>query len=62
MASPAMSTPAIRPSVPGGLVVWEEAVNPVPPPGLTLLDRRRYGETVISILESRVPLPSFDDA
>ena len=47
---------------PAALVVWEEAVNPVPPPGLTLLDRRRYGETVISILESRVPLPTFDDA
>ena len=46
---------------PAALVVWEEAVNPVPPPGLTLLDRRRYGETVISILESRVPLPTFDE-
>ena len=46
---------------PAALVVWEEAVNPDPPPGLTLLDRRRYGETVISILESRVPLPTFDE-
>jgi 16S rRNA (guanine966-N2)-methyltransferase len=45
---------------PGALVVWEESVNPVPPPGLTLLDRRRYGETVISIFESRVPLPPFE--
>jgi 16S rRNA (guanine966-N2)-methyltransferase len=46
---------------PGALIVWEEGVNPLPPSGLTLLDRRRYGETVISILESRVPLPSFDE-
>ena len=46
---------------PAALVVWEEAVNPDPPPGLTQLDRRRYGETVISILESRVPLPTFDE-
>jgi len=45
---------------PGAVVVWEEAVNPVSPPGLTLLDRRRYGETVISIFESRVPLPPFE--
>ncbi|MFO1210383.1 MAG: 16S rRNA (guanine(966)-N(2))-methyltransferase RsmD [Amaricoccus sp.] len=45
--------------LPGGLVVWEEGVNPVPPPGLTRLDSRRYGETMIAILRSDTPLPSF---
>jgi 16S rRNA (guanine966-N2)-methyltransferase len=42
---------------PGGLLVWEEAVNPALPPGLTLLDQRRYGETMIAILRSDVPPP-----
>ncbi len=35
---------------PGGLVVWEEAAAPAPPPGLTLLDTRRYGDTMITLL------------
>ena len=45
--------------VPGALVVWEEAagVNLAPPPGLTRLDARRYGETMIAIHRSNVPLP-----
>ncbi len=43
---------------PGGLVVWEESVNPLPPPGLTLIDSRRYGETMIAIFRSSVPLPA----
>lgn len=47
--------------VQGALVVWEEAVEPVVPAGLTLLDRRRYGETMIAILRSDVPLPAFDE-
>ena len=42
---------------PGGLVVWEESVNPQPPPGLTLLDQRRYGDTMLAIYRSTVPLP-----
>ena len=42
---------------PGGLVVWEESVNPLPPPGLTLLDQRRYGDTMLAIYRSTVPLP-----
>ncbi len=46
----------------GGLVAWEESVTQTAPPGLTLLDRRRYGETMIAIFESTVPLPSFGDA
>jgi 16S rRNA (guanine966-N2)-methyltransferase len=46
---------------PGGLVVWEEGVTHVPPPGLTLLDQRRYGETMIAIFRSTVPLPAAAD-
>jgi 16S rRNA (guanine966-N2)-methyltransferase len=43
---------------PGGLVVWEEGVNQAAPPGLTLLDARRYGDTMIAIYRSGVPLPA----
>jgi len=32
------------------LVIWEESAKISPPKGLTLLDDRRYGDTVISIL------------
>jgi 16S rRNA (guanine966-N2)-methyltransferase len=46
---------------PGALVVWEESVNLTPPPGLTLLDQRRYGETMIAIFRSTVPLPAFGE-
>jgi 16S rRNA (guanine966-N2)-methyltransferase len=46
---------------PGALVVWEEAVDPHPPPGLTLRDSRRYGETMIAIFRSTAPLPVFDE-
>jgi 16S rRNA (guanine966-N2)-methyltransferase len=35
---------------PGALVAWEEAADISPPAGLTLLDRRRYGDTMISVL------------
>ena len=45
---------------PGGLVVWEEGVNQMPPPGLTRLDLRRYGDTMIAIYRSTVALPSPD--
>jgi len=37
---------------PGALIVWEESAAVVPPAGLTLLDARRYGETMISILRA----------
>ena len=40
---------------PGGLVVWEEGVDHAPPPGLTRLDQRRYGDTMIAIYRSTVP-------
>ena len=45
---------------PGALVVWEEGDNLLPPPGLTLLDQRRYGDTMIAIFRSSVPLPAFE--
>lgn len=33
------------------LIVWEENAPVTPPGGLTLLDERRYGDTVIRLLE-----------
>ncbi len=35
---------------PGALVVWEESTPPLPPAGLSLLDQRSYGGTVITLL------------
>ncbi len=35
---------------PGALLVWEEGAAIAPNPGLTLLDARRYGSAMISIL------------
>lgn len=48
---------------PGGLVVWEESAPVTPPGGLRLLEERRYGDTVIRLLETRqgglsAPLPA----
>lgn len=37
---------------PGALVVWEESVAPAPPPGLTPLDTRRYGDSMVTILQA----------
>ncbi|SNX68936.1 16S rRNA (guanine966-N2)-methyltransferase [Cereibacter ovatus] len=37
---------------PGALVVWEESQPPTPPDGFTQLDQRRYGETLVTILEA----------
>ena len=36
---------------PGALVVWEESAAITPPAAFALCDERRYGETVIRILE-----------
>ena len=32
------------------LIVWEDSVPPLPPAGFDLLDQRRYGGTVITLL------------
>lgn len=37
---------------PGALVVWEESAEVSPPDGLALLDARRYGDSVIHLLEA----------
>ena len=38
----------------GALVVWEESTPPLPPPGFTQLDQRRYGDTLVTILKAPV--------
>jgi 16S rRNA (guanine966-N2)-methyltransferase len=35
----------------GALVVWEESGPPAVPPGLKLLDQRRWGGTVVTFAE-----------
>ena len=37
---------------PNALIVWEENTNITPPPTLTHLDARRYGDTTITLLEA----------
>ncbi|MBV0892470.1 16S rRNA (guanine(966)-N(2))-methyltransferase RsmD [Paracoccus sp. Z118] len=37
---------------PGALVVWEEDTAPTPPPGLTQIDQRRYGDTLVTLLRN----------
>jgi 16S rRNA (guanine966-N2)-methyltransferase len=37
---------------PGALIVWEENAPPLPPAGVTLLDQRRYGGTVVTLLRA----------
>jgi 16S rRNA (guanine966-N2)-methyltransferase len=34
---------------PGAFILWEESAPPEAPPGLTPLDARRYGDTMISL-------------
>ncbi|WP_071674515.1 16S rRNA (guanine(966)-N(2))-methyltransferase RsmD [Nioella nitratireducens] len=36
--------------LPEALIVWEESTAPVPPATCDLLDQRRYGDTVLTIL------------
>ncbi|MDA3889472.1 MAG: 16S rRNA (guanine(966)-N(2))-methyltransferase RsmD [Allgaiera sp.] len=38
--------------VPGALVVWEDSGAPELPAGFTQLDQRRYGDTVVTLLEA----------
>ena len=35
---------------PGALIVWEEGAAPAVPVGLTPLDQRKYGDTVVTLL------------
>ena len=37
---------------PGALVVWEEDTAPLPPPGLSQIDQRRYGSTLVTLLRA----------
>lgn len=37
---------------PGALVVWEEDTAPLPPPGLSQIDQRRYGGTLVTLLRA----------
>ena len=34
------------------LIVWEESTAPLPPQGFALLDQRKYGDTIITILRA----------
>ena len=37
---------------PGAVIVWEENTPPVPPPGVDLLDQRKYGDTLVTLLRA----------
>ena len=37
---------------PGAMVVWEEGSAPVPPAGFDLLDHRKYGDTLVTLLRA----------
>ena len=37
---------------PGARIVWEEGSPPLPPEGFTLLDQRRYGDTLVTLLQA----------
>lgn len=37
---------------PGALIVWEDSAAPVPPEGFRMLDQRRYGETLVTLLRA----------
>jgi 16S rRNA (guanine966-N2)-methyltransferase len=37
---------------PAALLVWEESTPPVPPPGFALLDQRRYGDTLVTLMRA----------
>lgn len=39
---------------PGATIVWEEGTAPVSPDGLTQIDQRRYGDTVVTLLRRTV--------
>lgn len=37
---------------PQALIIWEESTVPLPPQGFDLLDQRKYGDTIITILRA----------
>lgn len=37
---------------PGAMVVWEEGTAPLPPAGFDLLDQRKYGDTLVTLLRA----------
>ena len=37
---------------PGAFIVWEESTSMAPPPGFSLLDQRKYGDTHVTFLEA----------
>lgn len=37
---------------PGAMVVWEEGVAPAVPEGFALVDQRKYGDTVVTLLRA----------
>lgn len=37
---------------PGAMVVWEENTPPTPPEGFAVLDQRRYGDTLVTLLRA----------
>ena len=37
---------------PGAMVIWEESLAPIPPAGFEVLDQRRYGDTIVTLLKA----------
>lgn len=37
---------------PGAMVVWEEGANPAVPEGFALVDQRKYGDTIVTLLKA----------
>ena len=37
---------------PGAMIVWEEGTTPLPPASFDLLDQRKYGDTVVTLMQA----------
>ncbi len=37
---------------PAAMIVWEESQPPAPPEGFTLIDQRKYGDTLVTLLRA----------